>query len=89
MIHFFTGILALAASRSKNPEIPDSAVRFLAIFYCILAIWGFPAVAGPFDGILFGTVHVNAASEVFHLIIGFSGFTIGYILNPRYGGNED
>jgi hypothetical protein len=70
VLHLATGLLALAAA---GYAARSYALAF-GLFYVVVAVWGF--IVGSGDSIL-GIVPVNAADNVFHLIIGVLGLGAG------------
>lgn len=88
-IHIVSGVIALAVFFSGKQSWIVSGAKYFALFYTILAIWGLPAFVSVYDKALFGYVHVNAATEIFHLLVGAPGLLVGYVLDPQYKNDRD
>ena len=67
VIHILSGLVALAAMRSD--AYARSYFKVFGAVYALVAIWGLPAFGGNYDGVLFGLLHVNLATELLHIAI--------------------
>lgn len=89
IIHLLTGFSGIVIFYSRKKTFIEFYVKFSAIFYSILAIWGVPAFSTVYDKVLFGYIHVNAPTEIIHLMIGFFGLIVGYVLDPKYQDDDE
>ncbi len=67
IIHILSGLVALAAI--KGEDYARNYFKVFGLVYALVAVWGLPGLSGAFDGVLFGLIHVNLATEVLHIAI--------------------
>lgn len=77
VIHLLTAAVAFAAYAGGSYY---SATYFKAfgVVYALVALWGLPGLAGPFDGVLFGLIHVNLMTELLHIAIAVASLVAGF-----------
>lgn len=78
LVHLVTGLVALASvfmgwSRRFN--------QVFGIIYILVGIAGLIYPALYFDGRLLGLMHVNAADQVLHLVVGIVAAGVGFFVN--------
>ncbi len=79
LIHILTGVVALAALASAREAYLSAYVKVFGVVYALVAVWGLPALAGAdYNGVLFGLIHVNWATELVHILIAAFGLYIGF-----------
>lgn len=81
LIHILSGIVALATVMLAKDYYISTYVKVFGVVYALVAIWGLPGLTGSFDGVLFGLIHVNVATELLHIAIGAVGVYLGFFAN--------
>mgnify|MGYP003385586569 CR=1 FL=1 len=79
IIHLLTAIVALGAVALGKDYYVRTYVQVFGLVYVAVALWGLPGLAGTYDGVLFGLIHVNAPTELLHIVIGAFGVYAGFI----------
>lgn len=56
--------------------------KVFGVVYLAVALWGLPGLMSTFDGVLFGLIHVNLATELLHIAIAAVSLYAGFVLKP-------
>ena len=84
LVHLLTGILGLAAAFTGQSRLFN---RVFGIIYIVVGIAGlFPFLY--FDQRLLGLMHVNAADNVLHLVVGIVAAAVGFFAERGYTGTR-
>lgn len=81
LIHLVSAAVAFAAL--KGDLYASNYFRVFGVVYALVAAWGISAITGGFnDSVLFGLIHVNAATEILHIAIAAVSLYIGFVQKP-------
>ena len=84
LFHIFSGIVALSSIVMAKDYYIATYLKVFGVVYALLAIWGLSVVAGGNnDGVLFGLVHVNMATELLHIVIALSTLYFGFMVSSK------
>ncbi|MGI8420052.1 MAG: DUF4383 domain-containing protein [Candidatus Levyibacteriota bacterium] len=67
-IHLLTALVAFVAFFGGAYYTKNYLVVF-GLVYALVALWGLPGLMSTYDGVLFGLIHVNLATELLHIAI--------------------
>ncbi len=77
LVHLLTGILGIAAAMTGWPRLFN---QIFGVIYLLVGLAGLvPALY--FSQRLLGLMHVNAADNVLHLVVGLLAAAIGFFVN--------
>ncbi len=76
-IHLVTGIVALAAAFTGWSRLFN---QIFGIVYLLVAIIGFIPGLNNINGLYMGMMHVNAADNIFHLVVGLVAAGVGFLV---------
>lgn len=68
VIHLLTAAAAFAGFLGGS-YYAATYFKVFGIVYAAVALWGLPGLMHTFDGVLFGMIHVNLATELLHIVI--------------------
>lgn len=77
VIHLLSAIAAFAAFAGGS-YYARTYFRVFGVVYGAVALWGLPGFAHAFNGVLFGLIHVNLATELLHIAIAVVSLLIGF-----------
>lgn len=80
LVHLLTGILGLAAAFTGQSRLFN---RVFGIIYIVVGIAGLLPFL-YFDQRLLGIMHVNAADNVLHLVVGIVAAAVGFFAERNY-----
>ena len=79
LIHLLTAAAATVAFLGGS-YYAATYFKVFGVVYAAVALWGLPGLTGTFNGVLFGLIHVNLATELLHIAIAvvslYAGFAI-------------
>lgn len=78
-IHLLSA-LAAGAAVAGGLYYASTYLKVFGVVYALVALWGIPALAGSFTGVLFGLIHVNVASELLHIAIAALALYAGFAM---------
>lgn len=76
-IHLLSAVAA-GAALAGGTYYANTYLKVFGIVYALVALWGLPGFTGAYDGVLFGLIHVNAATEVLHVVIAALALYAGF-----------
>lgn len=79
VIHLLTAAAAFAAFVGGS-YYAASYFKVFGVVYAAVALWGLPGFTRTFDGVLFGLIHVNLATELLHIAIAVVSLYAGFAL---------
>lgn len=79
VIHILTAVAALAAFLGGT-YYASTYFKVFGLVYAAVALWGIPGMINTFDGVLFGLIHVNPATELLHVAIAVVSLYAGFVL---------
>lgn len=82
VIHLLSGAAALAAV-AGGVYYAATYFKVFGVVYGLVALWGLPGFAHTFNGVLFGLIHVNLATEVLHIAIAAVSLYAGFSVRDR------
>lgn len=85
VIHLLTAAAAFAAYAGGS-YYSATYFKVFGVVYAAVALWGIPGLMKAYDGVLFGLIHVNAATEVLHIAIAVAALWAGFALKD--GGDK-
>lgn len=77
LIHLLTAGAAFAAFLGGS-YYAASYFRVFGVVYAAVALWGLPGFGHVFNGVLFGLIHVNLATELLHIAIAAASLYAGF-----------
>ena len=80
VIHLLTAAAAFAALLGGS-YYAASYFRVFGVVYAAVALWGLPGFTHTFNGVLFGLIHVNLATELLHIAIAAVSLYAGFGLH--------
>ncbi len=84
LVHLVTGLVGLAAAFTGWSRLFN---QIFGIIYIIVGIAGLiPALY--FDGRLLGIMHINAADNVLHLVVGVIAAAVGFFVAEEHVGTR-
>lgn len=81
IIHILTAVAAFIGFAAGS-YYAASYFKAFGVVYLAVALWGLPGLTSTFDGILFGLIHVNLATELLHIAIAAAALVAGFVLKP-------
>ena len=57
--------------------------KAFGLVYAAVALWGLPGLMHTFNGVLFGLIHVNLATELLHIAIALTAIYAGFMLKEE------
>lgn len=82
VIHIITAVAAFAAFLGGS-YYAATYFKVFGVVYALVALWGFPGFAQTFDGVLFGLIHVNLATELLHIVIAVVSLYAGFAMKSE------
>lgn len=79
IIHLATAAAAFVAFLAGS-YYAKTYFKVFGIVYLAVALWGLPGLMGGFNGVLFGLIHVNLATELLHIAIAAVSLYAGFVL---------
>lgn len=79
IIHLATAAAAFVAFLAGS-YYAKTYFKVFGVVYLAVALWGLPALMGNFNGVLFGLIHVNLATELLHIAIAVVSLYAGFVL---------
>lgn len=79
VIHLLTAVAAFAAFLGGS-YYASTYFKVFGIVYALVALWGLPGLMQTFNGVLFGLIHVNLATELLHIAIAAVSLYAGFAL---------
>lgn len=77
VIHLLTAAAAFAAFLGGS-YYAATYFRVFGVVYAAVALWGLPGLTHTFNGVLFGLIHVNLATELLHIAIAAASLYAGF-----------
>lgn len=77
VIHLLTAAAAFAAYLGGS-YYASTYFKVFGVVYAAVALWGLPGLMHTFDGVLFGLIHVNVATELLHIAIAVVALYAGF-----------
>jgi uncharacterized protein (DUF486 family) len=78
VIHLLTALVAFIAFFAGG-YYAKQYFKVFGIVYLAVALWGIPGLTHTFDGVLFGLIHVNLATELLHIVIAAVSLYAGFM----------
>lgn len=79
VIHLLSAAAAFAAF-AGGAYYAATYFKVFGVVYAAVALWGLPGFGQTFNGVLFGLIHVNLATELLHIAIAavslYAGFSM-------------
>ena len=82
VIHILTAAAALAAFLGGS-YYAATYFKVFGVVYAAVALWGLPGLTHTFNGVLFGLIHVNLATEILHIAIAAVSIYAGFRLHAE------
>lgn len=82
IIHLLTAAAAFAAFLGGS-YYAATYFKVFGLVYAAVALWGIPGLMHTFNGVLFGLIHVNLATELLHVAIALVSLYAGFILEQK------
>jgi len=79
IIHLLSAAAALAAF-AGGAYYAATYFKVFGAVYAAVALWGLPGFTHTFNGVLFGLIHVNVATELLHIAIAAVSLYAGFSL---------
>ncbi len=79
VIHLLTAAAAFAAFLGGS-YYSSTYFKVFGVVYALVAVWGIPGLMETFNGVLFGLIHVNLATELLHIAIAVVSLYAGFVL---------
>ena len=79
VIHLLTAVAAFVAFMAGS-YYAATYFKVFGVVYAAVALWGLPALSKTFDGVLFGLIHVNLATELLHIAIAVASLYVGFMM---------
>ena len=79
VIHLLTAAAAFAAFIGGS-YYASTYFKVFGVVYALVALWGLPGLMQTFNGVLFGLIHVNLATELLHIVIAAVSLYAGFAL---------
>lgn len=74
-----SGVAAISAATTHKEYYQKIYAKYFGGIYAGLAGWGAPALGGDnYDSVLFGLIHVNAATEMLNIAVGSLLIYLGF-----------
>ena len=77
IIHLLTAAAALVGFLAGG-YYATTYFKVFGVVYLAVALWGLPGLMGTFNGVLFGLIHVNLATELLHIAIAAASLIAGF-----------
>ena len=77
IIHLLTAAAALVGFLAGG-YYATTYFKVFGVVYLAVALWGLPGLMGTFNGVLFGLIHVNLATELLHIAITAASLIAGF-----------
>lgn len=77
VIHLLTAGAAFAAFLGGS-YYAATYFKVFGVVYAAVALWGLPGLVHTFNGVLFGLIHVNLATELLHIAIAVVSLYVGF-----------
>lgn len=77
VIHLLTAAAALVGFLAGG-YYATTYFKVFGVVYLAVALWGLPGLMGTFNGVLFGLIHVNLATELLHIAIAAASLIAGF-----------
>ncbi len=77
IIHLATGILGIAAALTGRSRLFN---QVFGVVYLLVAIIGFIPGLNNINGLYLGIMHVNAADDILHLVVGAACAYVGFFV---------
>ena len=82
VIHILTAVAAFAAFLGGS-YYAATYFKVFGVVYALVALWGLPGFGQTFDGVLFGLIHVNLATELLHIAIAVAALYAGFVMKSE------
>ena len=82
IIHLLTAVAAFAAYLGGG-YYATTYFKVFGVVYALVALWGLPGLMQTFNGVLFGLIHVNLATELLHIAIAAVSLYAGFMLKEN------
>lgn len=82
IIHLLTAGAAFAAFLGGS-YYAATYFKVFGVVYAAVALWGLPGLTHTFNGVLFGLIHVNLATELLHIVIAVVSLYAGYAMRAE------
>lgn len=79
IIHLLTAAAAFVAFLAGS-YYAKTYFKVFGVVYLAVALWGLPGLMSGFNGVLFGLIHVNLATELLHIAIAAVSLYAGFVL---------
>jgi hypothetical protein len=79
VIHLLTAAAAFVAFMA-GAYYASAYFKVFGLVYAAVALWGLPGLMGTFNGVLFGLIHVNLATELLHIAIAVVSLYAGFMV---------
>lgn len=86
VIHLLTAVAAFAAFLGGS-YYASTYFKVFGVVYALVALWGLPGLMQTFNGVLFGLIHVNLATELLHIAIAVVSLYAGFALKSDEAGS--
>lgn len=77
IIHILTAAAAFASFLGGS-YYAATYFKVFGVVYAAVALWGLPGFTHTFNGVLFGAIHVNLATELLHIVIALVSLYAGF-----------
>lgn len=78
VIHLLTAAVALVAYLGGG-YYAATYFKVFGVVYALVALWGLPGLTHTYNGVLFGLLHVNIATELLHVAIAAVALYVGFM----------
>ena len=82
VIHLLTAAAAFVAF-ATGAYYSSAYFKIFGLVYTAVALWGIPGLMGTFNDVLFGLIHVNAATELLHIAIAAVSLYAGFMVKTE------
>ncbi len=82
VIHLLTAAAAFAAFLGGS-YYATTYFKVFGVVYAAVALWGLPGLTHSFNGVLFGLIHVNLATELLHIAIAVVSLIVGFGMKEK------
>lgn len=81
VIHLLTAAAAFIGYMAGS-YYAGTYFKVFGVVYLAVALWGLPGLMATYNGVLFGLIHVNLATELLHIAIAAAALYAGFVLKP-------
>lgn len=78
VIHLLTAAVAFIAYFAGG-YYAKQYFKVFGVVYLAVALWGLPGLMQTYNGVLFGLIHVNLATELLHIVIAAVSLYAGFM----------